>query len=104
MVRRPGYGDYLEQIDPGVRKRHQDGGAPPGFTDAICFFQTPATDAPANWSVSFAVADADATAARARELGGTVLLEPVDVPWQRLTVIRDPQGATFSCGQFKPPT
>ena len=33
MVRVPGYGDYLESIDPGVRKRHADGGAPPGFTD-----------------------------------------------------------------------
>ena len=104
MVRRPGYSDYLEEIDPGVRKRHAEGGAPPGFSDAICFFQTPQTDAPAYWSVSFTVADADAFAVRARELGGTVLLEPVDVPWQRLTVIRDPQGATFSAGQFKPPT
>jgi predicted enzyme related to lactoylglutathione lyase len=35
MVRMPGYGDFLEQINPGVRKVHADGGAPPGFTDAV---------------------------------------------------------------------
>jgi predicted enzyme related to lactoylglutathione lyase len=33
MWRRPGYSDVLEQHDPGVRKRHIDFGAPPGFTD-----------------------------------------------------------------------
>src|SRR5262249_11136324 len=81
MVRRPGYSDYLEEIDPGVRKRHADGGAPPGFSDAIAWFQSAQHDGPAYWSVSFTVADADAFAARARELGATVLVEPFDVPW-----------------------
>jgi uncharacterized protein len=35
MWTRPGYGDFLETIDPGVRRRHQEGGAPPSFTDAV---------------------------------------------------------------------
>jgi len=35
MWRRPGYGDALELIDPGIRRRHADAGAPEGFTDAI---------------------------------------------------------------------
>ena len=36
------------------------------------------------------------------ELGGEVLSEPVDVPWSRVTSIRDPQGATLTLSQFKP--
>jgi predicted enzyme related to lactoylglutathione lyase len=49
------------------------------------------------------VDDADTSAARVKDLGGTVLAEPFDVPWQRLTVIRDPQGAHLTLSQFKPP-
>ncbi len=37
MVRVPNYSDYLESIDPGVRERHAEGGAPPGFSDAVGF-------------------------------------------------------------------
>ena len=104
MARVPGYSDYLESIDPGVRNRHADGGAPPGFTDAIGWFIPASGDSPANWNVTFTVADADASAARAKELGGQVLSEPADVPWSRVTSIRDPQGATLTLSQFKPPT
>ena len=59
-------------------------------------------DTPAHWSVTFSTADADATAAKATELGGTVLLAPIDAPYSRLTVLRDPQGATFSVTAFVP--
>ncbi|MFU8872193.1 VOC family protein [Micromonospora sp. SL4-19] len=54
------------------------------------------TDLPAYWSVWFAVADADATAARATELGATVLVPPRDTAKGRLTALRDPGGALFS--------
>jgi predicted enzyme related to lactoylglutathione lyase len=103
MVRLPGYGDFLERRDPGVRARHAEGGAPPGFTDAVAWFQPLQGDGPAHWGVTFSVADADATAARARELGGTVVTEPTDIPWSRMAVIRDPAGATLTISQFKPP-
>ncbi|MFI1195878.1 VOC family protein [Micromonospora sp. NPDC020750] len=53
-------------------------------------------DLPAYWTVYFAVADADATAARAAELGGTILVPPRDIPQGRLAALRDPQGALFS--------
>ena len=59
-------------------------------------------DTPAHWGVTFGVDDADAIAARAPELGGTVLVEPFDAPWVRGTVIRDPQGATFTANKFVP--
>lgn len=52
-------------------------------------------DMPNTWAVYFEVADADAATARARELGATVLSEPMDIPPGRFAMIRDPQGAAF---------
>ncbi|MFI1917624.1 VOC family protein [Nocardia sp. NPDC020380] len=49
------------------------------------------------WSVTFRVADTDATAARAAELGGTVVQEPQDMPGpSRLGVLADQAGAAFA--------
>jgi uncharacterized protein len=56
--------------------------------------QMPGT--PNHWHVYFATSDADAAAARATELGGSVLVPPFDTPVGRIAVLRDPQGATFS--------
>jgi len=105
MWRLPGYGEFLEQGDPGLRKRMAESGAPAGFEDVVASLNPIAdhdADAPAQWGVTFAVADADATAARATELGGRVLAPPFDAPWVRMTVIADPQGATFTAGKFVP--
>ena len=53
--------------------------------------------APAFWGVSFAVEDADATAALAVERGGTMLSEPMDMPGiGRIATVTDPWGASFS--------
>jgi predicted enzyme related to lactoylglutathione lyase len=52
--------------------------------------------------VYFAVADADAAAAKAAELGGAVMVEPFDIPVGRIAVISDPQGAVFSIIQQAP--
>jgi predicted enzyme related to lactoylglutathione lyase len=52
--------------------------------------------------VTFAVDDADGTAAKAAELGGKVVSPPADVPWARMTVLADPQGATFIASKFVP--
>jgi predicted enzyme related to lactoylglutathione lyase len=44
-----------------------------------------------------AVDDADATAARAAEIGGTVVTGPMDIPTVgRMAVIQDPTGAKFA--------
>ncbi len=51
---------------------------------------------PNHWHVYFAVDDADAAAAKAAELGGTVVVPPFDIPVGRISVIADPQGAVFS--------
>ena len=51
---------------------------------------------PPHWLVYFAVADPDAIATRAAELGGAVLQPPFDIPVGRMAVLRDPVGATFA--------
>ena len=105
MWRLAGYGEFLERSDPGLRARMADAGAPPGFEDVVAAMNPiPADqpDTPAHWSVTFAVDDADATAERAAELGGKVVVPPFDAPWVRMTVITDPQGATFIASKFVP--
>jgi hypothetical protein len=105
----PGYGDYLERYHPDLRKQMAEAGAPEGFEDVVASINPIADDkpdTPAHWSVTFAVDDADATAAKATELGGKVIVPPFDAPWStaaytiRITVIGDPQGATFSASKF----
>ncbi|MHB8696020.1 MAG: VOC family protein [Solirubrobacteraceae bacterium] len=105
MWRLPGYGEFLEQSDPGIRERMSAVGAPDGFEDVVAAFNTLANDppaVPAHWSLTFAVDDADATAEKAAELGATVVIPPFDAPWVRMTVITDPQGATFTASKFVP--
>jgi predicted enzyme related to lactoylglutathione lyase len=105
MWRLPGYGEFLEQRDPGLRKRMADSGAPEGFEDVVASVNPLAADEgdiPAHWSVTFAVDDADTTAAKAAELGGRVVVPPFDAPWVRMTVLSDPQGATFIASKFVP--
>jgi uncharacterized protein len=59
-----------------------------------------AADAPSSWGVLFRVGDCDASAARARELGGEILGAPKDVPGEgRMAVVRDPTGAVFGLWQ-----
>ena len=57
---------------------------------------SPDDDAPPQWGVNFWVDDADASADKARELGGEVVVPPFDTPVGRDAVLADPQGAVFS--------
>ena len=55
---------------------------------------------PPFWMSYVTVEDADATAAKAAELGGTVVAEPFDVfDVGRMAVVQDPQGAFFAVWQ-----
>lgn len=99
----PGYGDHLEQGNPDIRKQMAEVGAPAGFEDVVASIsQIPdeEPDVSPHWDVTFAVDDADAIASRAVELGGTVVVAPFDAPWVRMTVLTDPQGATFIASKF----
>lgn len=106
----PGYGDWLErEHHPNLRTQMAEAGAPEGFEDIVASI-VPITDeqagTAAHWSVTFATDDTDATAAKAAELGGEVIVPPFDAPWStsiytiRISVIADPQGATFSASKF----
>jgi uncharacterized protein len=101
----PGYGDFLERHHPDLRKQMAEAGAPPRFEDVVATINPIADDqpdTPAHWSVTFATDDAEATAAKATELGGKVIVPPFDAPWVRMTIIGDPQGATFIASKFVP--
>jgi uncharacterized protein len=55
---------------------------------------------PPNWMSYVTVESADATAAKAKELGGTVMMQPFDVmELGRMAIIQDPTGAVFSIWQ-----
>jgi hypothetical protein len=52
---------------------------------------------PPHWIPYLWTDDVDATAAKAKELGASVLQEPMDIPnVGRFAVLRDPQGAVFA--------
>jgi len=58
---------------------------------------------PPFWLCYFATANCDATAKKAKELGGKLIVEPTDIPQVgRFAVIADPQGAGFGILQPLP--
>jgi predicted enzyme related to lactoylglutathione lyase len=59
-------------------------------------------EVPPHWLVYIQVADVDAGAAKAKELGGSVVVPPTDYPGGRFAVLTDPQGAHF--GVMQPST
>jgi len=65
--------------------------------------RAPHTSVPTMWTPYVRVADADATADRARELGATVVVPPSDIPdVGRFAVICDAQGAALAVLQPSP--
>ncbi len=56
-----------------------------------------------HWMVYFAVADCDASATQVRSLGGSVVVDPTDIPPGRFAVCTDPAGAVFSILAFRGP-
>jgi uncharacterized protein len=101
----PGYGDYLERDNPGLREQMAALGAPAGYEDVVAALIGIGHDQPdvqPHWGVTFGVDDADVIADKAAGLGGSVVVPPFDAPWIRSTVIADPQGATFTASKFVP--
>ena len=72
------------------------GGEPSQPVPADVIATSAPSDGPAQWGIDFWVDDVDATAERAAELGGTVIVAPFDIPIARTAILADPQGATFS--------
>ena len=108
MLRRPGYGDFLETLDPDLRQRMAEEKAPPGFEDVIGWLvhmtsEQFSDDTPSHWGTTFGVEDADAAVDKAGRLGAKVLVPPMDIPPVRVAVLADPQGAVFSVSKYTPP-
>lgn len=53
-------------------------------------------DVPPHWTVYFEVADAEATVARVRELGGRTLTDVIPTPQGPMATFADPQGGIFA--------
>jgi hypothetical protein len=51
---------------------------------------------PPHWLVYFGTDDIDASAAKAKELGGTEIMPPMDIGMGKIAVAQDPQGAFFA--------
>ena len=56
---------------------------------------------PPSWGVYFAVADTDATVAKAQELGASLFMGPTDIEPGRFAVLADNVGAVFNVLQLK---
>ncbi len=73
-----------------------------GRPAAACFTIRPEEQVPPYWGLYIATENADQTAARAVELGATLVHAPFDVStFGRMAVIKDPTGAIFSVWQAK---
>lgn len=101
MFCRPGYGDFLADLEPGVRERQSSEGAPEGFADAVAWVQ-PAEGAEPEWAVTFAVDDTDRAAEQAEELGGAVLVPPFSAGAARIATLSDPAGAVVTVNTWSP--
>ena len=86
-------------------------GGPPAYTEwqlngkSIGGMLQKSPDMPAEmppaWGVYFAVADTDATVAKAQELGASVFMGPTDIEPGRFAVLADNVGAVFNVLQLK---
>jgi predicted enzyme related to lactoylglutathione lyase len=80
---------------PGMKYATLDlDGRPVGGIGEIGADQPAST--PAHWGTYFAVADTDAAAAKAAELGGKLLAPAWDSPYGRMAMVSDDQGAVFA--------
>jgi len=107
LFRLPGYGRFLAQSDPEIEAWQATSQAPDGFADAVAWLE-PTTgpaedDAPAWWSVTFGVDDAEAAVVRAVDLGATVETPLFDTAYTRAGTVRDPQGAALTLSEYRPP-
>jgi uncharacterized protein len=99
--------ESFEDAGPGVslfRLPGYVGGEPhqPVPRDVVAAMAAvPDPNAPAAWSVDFWIADADAAAAAAPELGGSVIAPPHDAPPFRRAVLAAPDGAAFSVSELR---
>jgi len=59
-------------------------------------------EVPPHWAVYFSVDGTEAAMNKVKELGGQVIMGPMDVEPGKLAVVQDPQGATFNIITLSP--
>ena len=75
----------------------------PDYIGGIPSADQRAPGAPPHWLLYFQVADCDASAAQAKELGARLYVEPMNIQnVGRMAVVADPQGAVFALFQPNP--
>jgi predicted enzyme related to lactoylglutathione lyase len=74
------------------------GGEPhqPVSREVVATMSAMREDGTPGWNVHFWDHDVDATAAKAADLGGSVVAAPFDTPLTRIAVLADPHGAAFA--------
>ncbi|HEY5247183.1 MAG TPA: VOC family protein [Dermatophilaceae bacterium] len=91
------FGYAYEEIGEGFSystvKRPSDGEVVAGLGELDA--STPA-DGPSSWVVYFLVEDCDASAAKAVQLGASLLRQPLDTPFGRMAPLIGAQGEAFS--------
>ena len=89
-----GWGKNVQQMGPMTYTSFMNGERPAGGM----YKPGPELgEIPPHWMLYFAVDDADATTAKATELGARVLAPPMDIPdTGRFAILQDPQGAAFA--------
>lgn len=98
------YGDVLgwdyDAMDMGpMGTYHVVKGGPEGVAGLMAMPGEMPDQVPNHWMVYFMVADADATVAKALELGGQVVQPAMDTPVGRQAILHDPAGGSFSVMQ-----
>ena len=89
-----GWGKDTQNFGPLEYTMFQNGGRPAGGMLKVTPEMGPM---PPNWLVYFAVADCDVATRKAKELGGSVMKPPDDIPGiGRFSILTDPQGAAFA--------
>jgi uncharacterized protein len=71
------------------------GGSPVGGILNMTERGVPA-EVPAHWQLYFAVEDTDATVDQAKQGGGSLMVEPIDIPAGRFAILTDPHSASFA--------
>ena len=94
------FGWELEDVMPPESPIRYFMGRLPGGEVAGVGSQAEGASQPAAWNTYVRVEDAEETAGKVREAGGSVMMEPADVGDSgRMAVFADPEGAVFSVWQ-----
>ena len=91
--------DTQETAEAGTYTFFKQGGRPVG--GMMSMRSLGLEDVPSHWMAYLTVEDVDATCARCTELGGKILMAPVDVPdIGRFAIIVDPSDAAVGLAQY----